>query len=253
MKRSIAEDFPTVKVEALARHLWENKDALLPDLLKELGPTSDFGPGADIAEAIRTGYGRATGHAPSPGFRHTSGGCGARALDIERYRAARQSDAKAASAFAIRVHATQFRRHTGEPYWLHLAQVAGLVEAFVDSHEAIAAAWLHDTLEDQPHAEEELFRTFPAPITDAVLLLSDLEKGTRRERKAAARERLAKAPGWVQTLKVCDLISNAPSIRTFEPAFWEECFRMEAEAMLAVLTYADPRPVKLLRDILDAT
>jgi len=160
--------------------------------------------------------------------------------------------ARDAAAFAIRAHAAQFRRHTGEPYWLHLAQVAGLVEAFDGSSAAIATAWLHDVLEDQRHAEEDLFRTFSAPIIDAVLLLSDLEDGNRKERKAATRSRLSRAPGWVQTIKVCDLLSNAPSIKSFETTFWGECFRPEAAALLDVLAAADQRPVRLLRDILDA-
>lgn len=252
MRASLAEMYPSLVIGGLAQHFWDNRYRPLADILRELGSTSDFGPGDEIAAALRTAMGRSTGHPPAPGFRYSMGACAAKALDPRRYSPAEESDAEDAATFAMNVHAAQYRRHTGEPYWLHLAQVAGLVKAFNGGPAAIAAAWLHDVLEDQPHAMASLLNTYAAEITDAVVALSDLETGNRKARKAAARERLAKQEGWIQTIKICDLISNAPSIKTFEPEFWATCFKPEAELMLDVLTKADPRAVALLRSILAA-
>lgn len=153
---------------------------------------------------------------------------------------------------AIRVHANQVRRHTGEPYWLHLAQVAGILQSFTDNPNALAAAWLHDTIEDCGETHESLSRLFGADVADYVLALSDLEEGTRAARKAAARDRLSKSPPVVQTIKVCDLISNLPSIRQFEPKFYAQCFHPEAVAMVNALADADERAKALLRGLLDS-
>ena len=153
---------------------------------------------------------------------------------------------------AIRAHAEQTRRHTGEPYWLHLAQVAGILHSFTDNQQAIAAAWLHDTIEDCGETHESLSRLFGANVADYVLALSDLEEGTRAARKAAARDRLSQSPAVVQTIKVCDLISNLPSIRQFEPKFYAQCFYPEAVAMVDALAGADERAKALLRGLLDS-
>ena len=58
---------------------------------------------------------------------------------------------KRAERFARERHAGQCRKGTSkEPYTIHLEEVATLVETWGGSHEAIAAAWLHDTVEDCP-------------------------------------------------------------------------------------------------------
>jgi hypothetical protein len=54
-----------------------------------------------------------------------------------------------AMKFTRQVHDGQTRKYTNEPYSGHLAEVAGIVSAMTDNPEAIATAWLHDTVEDQ--------------------------------------------------------------------------------------------------------
>lgn len=70
--------------------------------------------------------------------------------------------------------------------------------------------------------------------------LSDTEKGNRETRKNLSRERLAKAPGWVQTIKCADLISNTGSIVQFDPAF-AKTYLKEKQLLLEVMTKADRR------------
>ena len=56
-----------------------------------------------------------------------------------------------AERFARVRHDGQFRKGKAkEPYTNHLVEVAALVERWSDSESAIAAAWLHDTVEDCP-------------------------------------------------------------------------------------------------------
>ena len=130
-----------------------------------------------------------------------------------------------AMAFAQQKHANQVRKYTLEPYWKHLAEVAGIAAAVghlpsdVPRGVMLATAWLHDVVEDQGVEPEELEQRFGILVRQGVMLLSDLETGTRAERKAASRERLAGAPGWVQAIKVADVISNASSIEVQDPDF----------------------------------
>jgi guanosine-3',5'-bis(diphosphate) 3'-pyrophosphohydrolase len=70
--------------------------------------------------------------------------------------------------------------------------------------------------------------------------------GNRAERKAASRARLAAAPGWVQTIKCADLISNTSSIVKHDPKF-AVTYLEEKRLLLDVLTKADPRLVAIAR------
>ena len=72
------------------------------------------------------------------------------------------------------------------------------------------------------------------------MLLSDIEEGNRATRKRLSRERLGSAPGWVQTIKCADLISNTASIVQFDPPF-ARVYLEEKHLLLKVMTQADPR------------
>jgi len=152
--------------------------------------------------------------------------------------------------FAMRAHASQIRKYTGNPYTDHLAEVAGIVATVSNSEQSIAVAWLHDVIEDQDVTFAELYHMFDAEIAGAVLLLSDLETGNRAERKAASRERLALAPGWIQTIKVADLISNTASIVEHDPKF-ARLYLEEKDALLRVLRSASPHLWEMARDQLE--
>lgn len=140
-----------------------------------------------------------------------------------------------AMLFARSVHKTQRRKYTGNPYTDHLAEVAGIVATVDQTQETIATAWLHDCREDQGITGDEIELRFGMRVAVGVALLSDLETGNRAERKAASRTRLASAPGWVQTIKLADLISNTSSIVQHDPKF-AQVYLAEKRALLAVMT-----------------
>lgn len=152
-----------------------------------------------------------------------------------------------AMMFARRVHATQVRKYTGNPYIDHLAEVAGIAMSVgwrapeVHPDVFMATCWLHDCVEDQGVTPFQLrAHNMPEQVIEGVMLLSDLEQGNRAERKAASRERLCKAPAWVQTIKCADLISNTSSIVKHDPKF-AEAYLEEKRLLLEVLTKADPK------------
>jgi GTP diphosphokinase / guanosine-3',5'-bis(diphosphate) 3'-diphosphatase len=161
-----------------------------------------------------------------------------------------------AMMFAREVHKDQKRKYTFEPYWKHLAEVAGIVAATAE-HEyiggysnvecSVAVAWLHDTREDQGVSGEEIEHRFGMRVAIGVSLLSDFETGNRAARKAASRLRLADAPGWVQTIKCADLISNTSSIVQHDPKF-AVTYLEEKRLLLDVMTKADPRLLALARE-----
>jgi (p)ppGpp synthase/HD superfamily hydrolase len=151
--------------------------------------------------------------------------------------------------FARRVHAAQQRKYTGNPYADHLAEVAGIVAATgelpgVTLDTAIAVSWLHDCMEDQGVTFDELQREFSFVIASGVRDLSDLETGNRAARKAASRERLSRAEGWIQSIKCADLISNTSSIVRHDPKF-AVVYLEEKRLLLEVLRQADPRLVRM--------
>lgn len=158
------------------------------------------------------------------------------------------SIASKAMEFAREVHVTQARQYTGVPYWTHLAEVAGIVATLnmPEGQTAIAVAWLHDCVEDQGVAPQTLVDEFNLDVLLGVMLLSDLETGNRAERKHLSRERLAMAPGWVQTIKCADLISNTSSIVMHDPKF-AVTYLEEKRLLLDVLTKADPRLREIAR------
>jgi len=156
-----------------------------------------------------------------------------------------------AMEFARSVHKDQRRKYTNNPYVDHLAEVAGIVAAVADDllapYDVICAtAWLHDCVEDQSVSLEEIECRFGIRVAIGVSGLSDLEKGNRAERKRLSRERLAACSGWIQTIKVADLISNTSSIVQHDPKF-AEIYLEEKRLLLDVLTKADHRLLKIAR------
>lgn len=151
-----------------------------------------------------------------------------------------------AMVFAREAHKNQFRKYTGNPYFDHLAEVAGISmsvgwqHAMVHPDVIMATAWLHDCIEDQNISDQILWSEFGSEVAFGVRMLSDLEVGSRSVRKVMSRIRLSDAPGWVQTIKCADLISNTSSIVMNDPKF-AVTYLEEKRLLLDVMTKADRR------------
>jgi len=68
------------------------------------------------------------------------------------------------------------RKYNNEPYHVHLSAVAKLVVSVTDDKEVIAAAWLHDTVEDTQATLEDIEETFGMPVAELVEELTDISK-----------------------------------------------------------------------------
>lgn len=150
-----------------------------------------------------------------------------------------------AETYATHAHASigQLRKYTNDPYGFHLAEVAHLVAKTNDcTEEMIAAAWLHDTLEDVPTVDlQELEVRFGTRVASLVLQLTDVSRatdGNRASRKAKDRDHLASASAEAQTIKLADLLVNADSILRYDRAF-ARVFLKEMGDLVAVLVDGD--------------
>lgn len=142
-----------------------------------------------------------------------------------------------ARKFAIEAHGQQVRKYTGEPYWHHCQAVAELVASTGADTDTVAAAWLHDTVEDCEVDVATIGNVFNGRIAMFVYYLTDTPKGygNRRERKDRDVNRLATAPAPVQTIKLADLIDNTSSIVEHDPQF-AKLYLAEKRTLLSVLT-----------------
>ena len=157
-----------------------------------------------------------------------------------------------ARVFATAAHAAvgQTRKYTGEPYVVHPIEVSELVASVNGTEAMVAAALLHDVLEDTGVTVDVLEEQFGSKVADLVLWLTDISRpkdGNRSARKALDRQHSAAAPAAAQTIKVADLISNTRSIIAHDPGF-AKVYLEEKRLLLDVLTRADPTLLTIARE-----
>lgn len=150
-----------------------------------------------------------------------------------------------ARLYATEMHEriNQRRKYTLAPYDVHLRAVAELVATVSTDPEMIAAAWLHDTVEDTPATFEDLEREFGKEVMLLVMALTDISRpgdGNRSVRKEIDRRHLAEAPPRAKTIKLADLIDNTRDIAKHDPRF-SRTYLPEMFNLLEVLSEGDPK------------
>ncbi|MBR5907613.1 MAG: bifunctional (p)ppGpp synthetase/guanosine-3',5'-bis(diphosphate) 3'-pyrophosphohydrolase [Bacteroidales bacterium] len=120
--------------------------------------------------------------------------------------------------FAVKAHSGTERRGKGFPYIVHPMEAMEIVATMTSDQELLAAAVLHDTVEDTSVTIEEIKREFGERIATIVENESDKiienksEEESWHERKRAAIERLAKAPHDAKIVALGDKLSNMRAI-----------------------------------------
>ncbi|MES3018446.1 MAG: HD domain-containing protein [Bacteroidota bacterium] len=143
--------------------------------------------------------------------------------------------------FADQAHGDQTRKYTPERYIVHPVRVMKMLTEYTTDISMLAAALLHDVLEDTPVKSEDI-EIF---IKD-VMLASEVRKTlrlveeltdvyvkaafphlNRRQRKELELARIAKTSRDSQTIKYADIIDNCVEIvkydRGFAGKFLSEC------------------------------
>lgn len=127
----------------------------------------------------------------------------------------------AAAAFAARAHRHQTRKDGQTPYISHPFRVCLVVRHIFgyDDPRLLAAALLHDTLEDTSTDFDDLCEAFGPDVARWVAALSKDKRLPEAEREAAYARTLAAADGPVHILKLADLYDNLSDCRAMpEPA-----------------------------------
>lgn len=115
-----------------------------------------------------------------------------------------------AASWAARHHRHQLRKDHQTPYAAHPFRVAMTVRDLFgcDDQPTLAAALLHDLIEDTTVDYDDLAETFGDQVAQ---LVADLSKDPRRpepEREAAYDENLAKADWRARLIKLADVYDN---------------------------------------------
>ena len=120
--------------------------------------------------------------------------------------------------FAVHAHAGTERRGKGYPYIVHPLEAVSIVATMTADQELLAAAALHDTVEDTEVTLEQLRAEFGERIASLVADESeDRPEGLNEEeswhqRKQAAIDRLAKASHDAKMVAMGDKLSNMRDI-----------------------------------------
>ena len=120
--------------------------------------------------------------------------------------------------FAVHAHAGTERRGKGYPYIVHPMEAVEIVATMSADQELLAAAALHDTVEDTDVTVEQIRAGFGDRIASLVADESDVmpegltEEASWHQRKQTAIDRLSKASHDAKMVALGDKLSNMRAI-----------------------------------------
>ena len=129
-----------------------------------------------------------------------------------------------AAHFSAQKHSTQRRKdENASPYINHPISVALAIAQIggVDDPEILAAALLHDTLEDTETTPEELEDEFGKKVCEYVLDVTDDKTLPKDERKRRQIEHAKKISKGAALIKLGDKISNVTDVINNPPEDWD--------------------------------
>jgi len=135
--------------------------------------------------------------------------------------------------FADHAHGEQTRKYSPDRYIVHPVRVMKTCNRYTDSLPVLAAALLHDVIEDTPYNRDDLSEFLQHYMTEEekiltielVIELTDVYAKkrfpalNRFKRKKKELDRLRKISPQAQTIKYADIIDNAMEISQSDPDF----------------------------------
>ena len=142
-----------------------------------------------------------------------------------------------------------YRKYSNLPYIVHPVEVAETLHRWMAkdkyiTHELLAAALLHDTLEDTNLTYDDIKRELGSEVADYVWWVTNPSKpsdGNRRERKRIDNEHLFNAPRAPQTLKSSDIFCNVKSYAVNDLEYAITVYIPEKLEQLSYLTKVNKR------------
>ena len=115
-----------------------------------------------------------------------------------------------ALSFAARAHNGQIRKDGQTPYVAHSARTAMTISClFGETDERIlAAALLHDAIEDCPVDFDDIHELFGREVADIVACLTKDMRMIEPEREQAYHDQLAAGPWEARLIKLADTYDN---------------------------------------------
>lgn len=160
-----------------------------------------------------------------------------------------------AARFAADRHVHQRRKGDAqEPYLNHLVEVADLLAQAIGDDDAnlIAAAFLHDTVEDTGVTHDELVERFGEDVAALVAEVTDDKSLAKEVRKQLQIEHGSHRSVRAQWLKIADKISNLRSLRDSPPSGWDAERLRRYVAWAKAVVDAMPQPHPALKQEFDA-
>ena len=120
-----------------------------------------------------------------------------------------------AIAFATASHIDQNRKNSGLPYITHPLEVMVLlIRQGVRDEETLAAAVLHDVVEDCEVSTATIVQEFGATVAGIVAALTKAPGLPDEERKRGALDQLRRGPKGAKSVKMADRLSNIIDLET---------------------------------------
>lgn len=165
--------------------------------------------------------------------------------------------------FAIAAHAAVGqKRVTGEPYSDHPERVVAILRSAGfnrdEDRPLLAAAFLHDVLEDTKVTKELIGQLFGAEVMGLVVALSDVYTKTafpdlnRASRKELEHRRMGTESGVAQTAKSADVLDNARGLARYPDKKFALSYALELRDLMAQLTRADGKLLALACEAVEA-
>jgi guanosine-3',5'-bis(diphosphate) 3'-pyrophosphohydrolase len=162
-----------------------------------------------------------------------------------------------AASFAADRHREQRRKGGDLPYINHPLAVAQLLCSVGNVQDAVtlAAAVLHDTLEDTRTTADELAERFGPEVRDVVVELTEDLAPPRAERRARERERAVGLSPRARLVRLADKAHNLHSLIEHPPSGWSVTRQWEyvewCVEMAAALAGTNPGLEHWFRETLD--
>lgn len=116
--------------------------------------------------------------------------------------------ASRARRFAEQAHKGQYRKASGAPYFSHVCQVAQLVSEATSDPRLVAAAYLHDTIEDTGTSYSRLAELFGSSIANIVYALTNDKSVEKKNKADYLASKMAGMPPDILLIKLCDILAN---------------------------------------------
>jgi guanosine-3',5'-bis(diphosphate) 3'-pyrophosphohydrolase len=131
--------------------------------------------------------------------------------------------------FAAGKHAGQLRKDEQSPYINHVIAVVRIlaVEGRVSEETVLAAAALHDTVEDTATTFEEIDRRFGPVVASFVREMTDDKSLPKQVRKDLQVEHARTASIGAKQIKIADKVANIRDIVTLPPVNWPLARKIE--------------------------